>query len=152
MRSTVPLVRRFSDKLRAFTYAVSDNWLLRRIIYLLDKWECLLECEGNKITATIEVTSEITLIRYPDLFATRTTVNNLGPNIAYIVEDEIIVGAVPPFTSKDFRLSNRYLLEAFCAAAQTATLVITTHRRCECGDTDPQPYGVQIEPVGGDLI
>lgn len=153
MRQIGPIERRFRHKLEAFKYLVKDNWLKRRIVFLLEKMLCLLTCEADAVTATISVTDEVTLLRYPDLWATKTVISNTGLKSATIYENDVICGIVPAGESKVFVFANRFIIDGKCADSESTTLVITTHRRCECGEeVDPKPYGVTIAPVGGDLI
>lgn len=152
MRDTVDIARRFRSQLRNFRPSIKDNWWKRRALYLIRKWYCLITCQGEERTADITVTDEITLIRYPDLFATYTVIANTGAHTVTIFEDDVIVGIVQPGKSKTFRFTNRFIIDGKCDSGESTTLTVTTLRRCECGDTDPLPYGQTIEPVGGDLI
>lgn len=144
--------RTFRYLLRKFRYSVKDNWWHRRFAALVSKWYCLLTCETDRITAEVDVTDEVTLVRYPDLFAKRTEILNTGDSQVFLFENSVIVGIVQPGTSRAITLTNRYILDAVCRDGESTTVVVTTTRRCECGDTDPLPYGQVIDPIGGDLI
>jgi hypothetical protein len=137
MVPVVPLVRRFRHQLKAFRPILKNNWMYRRIVFLLEKWLCLQDCEGAVITDTVEVGNTSKLLRYPTQWVLRTTIANIGSDTAYVAENGVIAAIIPANTSKEVTLTNRYRLEA--TSIMGTTLVVTTHRRCECGETDPQP-------------
>ncbi len=152
MRDVVDIARRFRHALVRFRPSIKRNWWLRRALYLIEKWYCLLTCHGDPTTVTIAVTDEMTFLRYPDLFARETSISNTGTDSATIYEDGVIVGIVGAGKSAVFRFSNRFILDAICDTGDSTSLDVTTFRRCECGDVDPLPYGQVIDPVGGQLI
>lgn len=152
MRNATDIARTFRRLLVKFRYSTTDNWWLRRAVYLVRKWYCILTCEATPTTAVIEVGDEPTLLRYPDLFARDTIITNSGVKPVFIYEDGVIVGLVDAGRTGTFRFTNRFILDGACRAGENTTVTITTNRRCECGDSDPLPYGQVIEPVGGDLI
>jgi hypothetical protein len=74
------------------------------------------------------------------------------PGVATIYENGKIVAVIEPGQSRELQLSGRFMIEAKSNTSGTTTLVISTYRRCECGDEYIPVYGEEVEPIGGDLI
>lgn len=153
MRIVQPIIRRFRNQLQNFgTYPISNNWWYRRILYLLQKANCILTCLGTLKVTTANVAPTMGVIRIPDSLAKVTTIRNTGSNLAYITEGEVIVGLCAAGKLLRLPLSGQLELRAHCDTGLNTTLEIVTHERCLCGDSPPIYDSDMVAPTNGQLI
>ncbi len=120
---------------------------------ILDKFErllCFLTCQGDIVTATIDITTALAVLRQPDNLARRTVVANTGHDTILVYEEGGLVTMIEADGERQLPLSGKLLISAQAQNFES-TVVITTFRRCLCGDTVPLPYG-ESEPIGGNLL
>ena len=152
MRQLGPSIeRKFRFLLQRFGVLVPRRWNLDRILKLLQRIRCLIECHGQIYTDEIQLTTSLSHIRGADLMAKRTKVTNSGNTDAIIYEQGNVVAIVPPGETRELALSGRFIIEGKCESG-TISIEITTYRRCTCGDVYYPHPGEAIEPIGGDLI
>lgn len=152
MRQIIPIIRTFRDQLTKFPLLANQNWIYRRAVLLLEKLYCLSTCADEVLTDQFTINTSLSILRFPDPMAKKTTISNIGASgTATIFEEGKIVALIAPGESRELQLSGRFLIESKCESGST-TLVVTTHRRCQCGDDYIAPYGQAVEPIGGDLI
>lgn len=152
MRIVQPIVRKFNFLLRNFgTIPIPKNWWYRRILWLLRRTNCLLECLGDVSQGTVTVDTLMKTIRVDDPLAIRTEIYNTGANAAYIHETGVLVSICAVGKLIELPVSGRLELEAATSSGST-TLQVTTYHRCLCGDSEPIYDSNIIAPTGGQLI
>lgn len=152
MRIVIPplfqKIRRVTAHLRLI---LTDNFLLNDIYRIVHRILCLLTCDAETYSYSYTVTNDLLIIRKPDIFAKKTTVTNFGAAEVQIIERGSPVCIVQPFQSKELPFMGKFLLQAQTISQDaTASITVTTHRRCACGD-QYVPYNDSV-PIGGDLI
>lgn len=153
MRIVQPIIRRFRNQLQNFgTYPISNNWWYRRILYLMEKANCILTCVGLTATRTVTILPTMTLVRIADSLAKKTTIRNTGANKAYILEDGVIVGAVNAGQMFYLPLTGQLEIKAHCDTGMETTLEVVTRERCLCGDNPPIYDSDMVAPTNGKLV
>jgi hypothetical protein len=80
-----------------------------------------------------------------------TIVQNLGEAEFWLYEDHRLIGIVQPHAQRPLPLSGRMLVEGRCNSGESTSVLVTTERRCLCGDIEVYSYSAN-QPIGGNLL
>src|SRR4051812_3341736 len=113
MRQLVPIARTFRRALVAFEAIPNKNFVLRRLLFMLRRLDCLLTCSGEAYSTTAEARTTLTFIRAPDPMSIKATIAHLGiDGTATIYQDGKIVSILNAGDKAELPLSGSFIIQA----------------------------------------
>lgn len=129
------------------------NAQLRSMLGQFSQISCLRECEAEVGEVTVVVASNNKRqIRGLQQRALVTSILNLGPSVARIFEDDILIFMLDPGEWCEMPLGGKHALQGD-GVSGSASVYILTQLRCACGDPDyAHNINSELAPVGGFLL